>query len=563
MRKQIFGHVFVLIGALILQACFDDAGSGKKEKPVEKDIVKDVEKIDVKVAENITKLLDYTKSNNARLNDSVLLQNIGLTDTAYQKNEYRAYWSKDEKWLPIADSLTEFINRSKEYGLFPSDYHVNSINFTRRIFNTDSLSRKNAVLWARADVIFTNAYLTIARHLKLGRLQRDSVTLRNDSLITGDLFLENFYSAISEQNITGLLQSLEPVNPGYHELKAGIKSFIDSVEFSKLTYIKFPNNDSIAFIAAVQKRLKEGGYLDDKFEATDTSAFAAGIKKYQAARNFKMTGKVSETLVRSLNNTNWEKFKRIAVNLDRYKMLPDTLPSTRVWVNLPSYVLQVYDADTVTMQSKVIVGSPKTRTPLLSSSISNFITMPQWTVPYSIIFKEMLPQIQKNIGYLDKQNLMVVDKNDSVINPATINWAKLSKTNFPYLLRQRQGDDNSLGVIKFNFANKYSVYLHDTNARWLFSKSLRALSHGCVRVQDWEKLSSFLVRNDSLQHRQDSVKVWIQRQEKHVVTGFPRVPVYFRYLTIEGKDGKLKWYEDIYGEDRILCERYFADKPVN
>ena len=100
---------------------------------------------------------------------------------------------------------------------------------------------------------------------------------------------------------------------------------------------------------------------------------------------------------------------------------------------------------------------------------------------------------------------MVVDKNDSVLYPSTINWAKLSKTKFPYLIRQREGDDNSLGVLKFNFRNKYAVYLHDTNARWLFSKSDRALSHGCVRVQDWQHLANFLVRNDSVKYSPDTL----------------------------------------------------------
>jgi murein L,D-transpeptidase YcbB/YkuD len=225
--------------------------------------------------------------------------------------------------------------------------------------------------------------------------------------------------------------------------------------------------------------------------------------------------------------------------------------------------LYVYADDTLAFHSRVIVGAPKTRTPLLNSEISNFITYPQWTVPYSIIFKEMLPKIQKDVSYLVKENLMVVDKSDSVINPDSINWAALNRSRFPYLLRQRQGDDNSLGVIKFNFRNKYSVYLHDTNARWLFGKSERALSHGCVRVQDWQKLSNFLVRADTLRFPKDTLKAWIGRQEKHVISGFPKLPLYIRYFTVEEKQGKLKFYDDVYGEDRQLNEKYFAGKAIS
>jgi murein L,D-transpeptidase YcbB/YkuD len=170
----------------------------------------------------------------------------------------------------------------------------------------------------------------------------------------------------------------------------------------------------------------------------------------------------------------------------------------------------------------------------------------------------MLPAIQKDTNYLNKQNLMVVDKNDSVIPPSKIKWSKLSKTYFPYQIRQRQGDDNSLGVLKFNFRNKYSVYLHDTNARWLFSKSMRALSHGCVRVQNWQDLAHFLVRNDTVRYSADTLASWIVRQEKHVVTGFRKVPLFIRYFTCEGKNGRLKFYDDIYAEDKMLTEKYFS-----
>ena len=170
----------------------------------------------------------------------------------------------------------------------------------------------------------------------------------------------------------------------------------------------------------------------------------------------------------------------------------------------------------------------------------------------------MLPAIQKDVTYLDKQNLMVVDKNDSVLDPTKIDWKKLSKKKFPYLIKQREGDDNSLGVMNFNFRNKYEVYLHDTNARWMFEKSGRALSHGCVRVQDWRDLAHFLVRNDTIKYNVDTLASWIVRQEKHVVSGFKKVPLFIRYFTCEGVDGKLKFYDDVYAEDKMLIDRYFA-----
>jgi murein L,D-transpeptidase YcbB/YkuD len=294
----------------------------------------------------------------------------------------------------------------------------------------------------------------------------------------------------------------------------------------------------------------------------DTTSLKLVIGKYQRQKGLTETGKLNSNTVNSLNNTSWEKFKRIALTLDRYKLLPDSMPTTYIWVNIPSYNMRIVDSSIVVMESNVIVGQPKTRTPLLTSNVSNFITYPQWTVPFSIIFSEMMPKILANPSYLRKQNLMVVDKNDSVMNPDSLKWKRFNKDNFPYLIKQRQGDDNSLGVLKFNFANKYSVYLHDTNARSLFSKENRALSHGCVRIKDFMKLADFLVRNDTLHFPSDTLRSWITRKEKHVVSGFPRVPIFIRYFTCEAKNGSIKFYNDVYGEDRLLCQRYFDGKTL-
>lgn len=544
--------------------CVVHSCNAPPEKPEEKDIVEIPEQIDIRVKRNIQKNLEFILANKGRLSDTVLLSMDSLVSTLYAKNDYKPFWSKQENWLPQADSLFQFIEHSKEYGLFPNDYHFKALQKVRTLVATDTTSGKDAALWARGELMFSDAVFLITKHLKQGRLQYDSVTLRKDTLLQPDFFLDIFIQLRRSNNFEGTFRSLEPKHAAYDSLKTGLRFFLDSVTtFKRFTYLPYPVKDSAVFFRLLQKRFFEEDIVLSATDEMDSLAWQRAIRSYQQSKGLKVTGKVNETTVLSLNNTDWEKFKRIAINLDRYKLLPDTMPEIYVWVNLPAYRLRLIDFDSIALESRVIIGSPRTRTPLLTSEISYFITYPQWTVPYSIIFKEMLPQIQRSTEYLKKQNLMVVDNNDNIIDPATIDWSKLSKKRFPYLLKQRQGDDNSLGVLKFNFANKYSVYLHDTNARWLFSKTSRALSHGCVRVKEWEKLSHFLVRNDSVKYHPDTLRSWINRQEKHVVFGFRRIPIFIRYFTCEGSDGKVKFYDDIYGEDKILRQRYFADKSIN
>ncbi|MGN6418853.1 MAG: L,D-transpeptidase family protein [Pseudobacter sp.] len=557
LNAGVTGCMFVFL--LTLAAC------GDSEKPKDKDIVDQPEKFEVRVSENIKTALAFMLENKGRLNDTVVLADDTLVNEAYIRSNNQPIWCSQEKWNAVGEGLFRFIASSKEYGLFPNDYHYKTLSSIREQIARDSTAQKNAALWSRAELMMTDAFLLMARHLKQGHFTRDSLYLRTDSILGPGFYPDMLYKALQTKNVAGTLQSLEPAYKGYSDLKEGLKSFLDSIgtfkRYTHLTYT-YPLKDSTVFYQALQRRLYEDDILPSATDYVDTATWRQVLKEYQTKKGLKPTGRINENTVASLNYTNWDRFKRVAITLDRYKMATDSFPETYIWVNLPGYYLRVYDMDTIAMESRVIVGQPKTRTPLLTSSVSNFITYPQWTVPYSIIYKEMLPKIKKDVNYLHKQNLMVVDRNDSIIDPYSVNWAALGKGNFPYLLKQRQGDDNSLGVLKFNFPNKYDVYLHDTNARWLFSNSNRAMSHGCVRVKDFMKLADFLVRNDTLKFHPDTLRNWIKREEKHVVSGFKRVPIYIRYFSCEGKDGKLKIYEDIYGEDKILKERYFADKAI-
>ncbi|HWB92789.1 MAG TPA: L,D-transpeptidase family protein [Puia sp.] len=558
-RKRRVSFLFPICLLLMLVAC------RQRPQKQDKDEVKTPAQMDAHVGSDLKSMLQYVADSKDRLNDTTELTYRRLEDSVYGANNYTPLWSNREQWLPLADSLMSFIDSSKSFGLFPGDYHHNALAFIHRIVREDTMARKNAALWTRADLMMTDAFFRLVEDIKHGRLAHDSVTLRKDSVLADSVFLHSLETARQNHLVTAVMDSLEPRVPGYDSLKTYLRGWLAGAHFRYLTWLDYPyeKKDSAAFVAALTKRLKESGYLDSSETQPDSATLTRAIRTYQTNNKLKVTGKVTADMVSMMNNaSDWEKFKRIAINMDRYKLLPDTMPKIYVWVDLPAYMLQVVDSDSVAFESRVIIGAPKTRTPLLTSEISNFVTYPQWTVPMSIIMKEMLPKIKEDIGYLARQNLMVVDDNDSVRDPAKINWKRLNKNNFPYLLKQRQGDDNSLGVMKFNFRNKYDVYLHDTNVRWMFDKSFRALSHGCVRVKEWRKLAAFLIRNDTMRYHPDTLKAWIQRQEKHTVYGFARVPIFIRYFTCEGKKGKIVFHDDIYGEDKLLRNKYFANKPI-
>ena len=150
------------------------------------------------------------------------------------------------------------------------------------------------------------------------------------------------------------------------------------------------------------------------------------------------------------------------------------------------------------MESNIVCGKPETQTPLLSSKL-NFMTIyPYWNVPYSIASKEILPAVQRDTAYLRKKNMEVINSKNEVLDPSKIKWKRYNAKNLPYKFRQRIGEDNSLGVVKFNFNNKHGVYLHDTNSKRYFKTAARAQSHGCIRVEKYLQVARFLLRGDTL-----------------------------------------------------------------
>lgn len=538
--------------------------SATPDEPKETEIVEEPEDLDKVVNERIPEILDYAAGNNNKLNDSITLRLTGSVQHWYMERDPLRTWSAEKEWKPLADSLYGFIGRCEQYGLFPYDYHWRELQHSFGKLKTDSASKLDAALWSRADIMLTDAFMQLIKDLRLGRMEKDSITTRKDLDISDSAYAALLHRAFAESNITGILEEQEPALADYQALRRAVKGFVDTMDRKRYTYISyFPieiPEDSARYLQQLQTRLFEGGYISFNDRKADTAELAAAVRAFQEEKHLKVDGKAGPMVVKTLNNTDGEKFIRLAINLDRYKLMADTLPSTYAWVNIPSFQLKVWSDDTLRIESKVVVGRPATRTPVLTSTLTNYIIFPQWTVPYSIIFKEMLPKIQKNIAYLDKENLMVVDKNDSIIDPAEINWFRLNPKNFPYLLKQRQGDDNSLGVIKFNFSNKYSVYLHDTNARGLFARADRALSHGCIRVQKWDTLSRFLVQNDLLKYKPDSLAAWMARKEKHTIHFSRKTPLFIRYFTCEAKEDTLIFYEDIYAEDKIVREKFFAGR---
>ncbi len=565
-KKTSIIFITCLAAWIIIEGC----NNGTPRKPEAK-IVSSPEKMDKKASEVITGALAFALQNNGKIDDTIRLKYVAAVNQYYTKNDFSNIWSHKEKWDPLADSMLQFIQEAALSGLYPNDYHFSDLQSLKTKLDTDSLKRMDANLWTKADLMLTDGFMHVVNDLKSGRLKPDSVSF-NKKELTDSFYIINLENLLSAKQLTPLLTGLQPVQPGYWELKKGMKPFLDSMDKRVYTYVNYPykNNDekdSLSFIKTFQRRLNESNCISFTNKLPDSLQLKTAIKKYQQQKGVKQDGNISSSLIKMLNTSDVERFKRICINLDRYKQLPDSMPEKYIWVNLPGYYMQVWDHDTMVFDSKVICGKPATRTPLLNSYITDMVTYPTWTVPNSIIAKQYLPKLKNNPDYLSRIGLKLVNGKGETVDGNDINWARYTK-GIPFKVMQNSGDDNALGIMKFNFSNPYAVYLHDTNQRYLFKNAARALSHGCVRVQEWEKLAFYIARNDSmnvrngdsLRYTTDSIKNWLAVKENRRIGVKNKVSLFIRYFTCEGKNGKIKFYDDIYGEDKMIREKYFSGK---
>jgi murein L,D-transpeptidase YcbB/YkuD len=252
----------------------------------------------------------------------------------------------------------------------------------------------------------------------------------------------------------------------------------------------------------------------------------------------------------ALQNASGDQARQIELNLDRWRWLPDEFGKRHIRVNIPSFDLEVRDDRQIPLQMKVVVGSNDNRTPIFSSEMKYVVFSPYWNIPESITTKETLPHIMKDPKYATRQNLEVVrvsGKHVEVVDPRDIDWKNVGESDIQ--LRQKPGDQNSLGLIKFIFPNRFNVYLHDTPENNLFDRLTRNFSHGCIRVEKPQELAEVVLRDPTVWTPDRIQKAMHAGDEQHVALKEP-LPVHILYFTAWVDDGGMVHFEkDIYGYD--------------
>ncbi|HZB26648.1 MAG TPA: L,D-transpeptidase family protein, partial [Vicinamibacterales bacterium] len=477
-----------------------------------------------------------------------------LTRQFYQKRGETFAWIDNRKPRPEMDELIGVLQAADREGLDPALYSVPMLTARREEAGRGFLTMKgfDQQEAAQLDVWLTYLYLQYASDLTngiSGLSHADPSWKLRDKKVNPVPLLEK---ALDERRIAKSLQELLPDHPQYTRLRDALAQYRQIAQKGGWPALpvdlKLKPGQSHAAVPALAKRLAvTGDYTGPIDEQSQTYGpeLQEAVKRVQRRHGLEPDATVGRAVVAQLNVPADARVRQIALNLERWRWLPRDLGERHILVNIPEYRLEVWEGGTVPLSMRVVVGKKDTPTPIFADDMTYVVFSPYWNVPAEIVKNETVPSALRDPAFLDRTNMEVLDKSGKPVDPSSIDIAEVGE----YRFRQRPGSANSLGLVKFMFPNSYNVYLHDTPADSLFARATRSFSHGCVRVEQPDKLAQYVLR-DQPDWTPERISGAMQAGEERTVKLSGPLPVYLGYWTARiSADGILQFRDDLYGID--------------
>ena len=512
------------------------------------------------------KRLDEIKTASTVPDPDLSIHCVSVISEYYEKHDYKFLWVLENGLIPQAEELIQSIEKADRDGLTVEDYHLTQLKSLKGQINQELLQNQliDPAKKADLDLLLTDAFLLFSSHLLYGRVNPgavDSTWLFSNPVTDVTHLLESV-----NQNfpLEGLFNELRPENVAYYRLRDALQDYITIQKNGGWPSIPggavLKKGAADPRIKLILKRLAITGdiHLSDPPSGNHVSLdgyVMEGVKRFQNRHGIDPNGWVSQSTLDAMNVPVEDRIHQIELNLERWRWIPRDLGSQYVLVNIADYSLAVIDNQMPVLEMRVVVGKAFRRTPVFSEKIRFMVFNPYWNIPIKIAIEDKLPIIRKNPGYLSQNHIKVFEnwgENAPEVNPATIDWYRVTANHFPYRLRQDPGPSNALGRIKFMFPNKFSIYLHDTSQRGLFRRTSRDFSSGCIRIEKPVELAAYLLRNDPQWSTKRIMDV-IASGVSTVVRLKDPIPVHLLYLTAwvdEQED--IHFSKDIYDRDPPL-----------
>ena len=466
----------------------------------------------------------------------------------YEARSFQPAWTADGSLTPTAIDLIDRLAMADTDGLDPSAYLTPSPRF-----GAGATPSTGAI--AGADIQMSLALAAYTREAYAGRIDPRS--------ISGDIDLEPHYpdtmaalaAIATAADAVGILEGYNPPHAGYQALRTELARLrtmepVDLVIVPDGPTLRLGDEDERVAILRTRLELAtpdEGAHIFDE-------ALAEAVRAFQANAGLVTDGIVGPNTLGALNGPSINPEAEIIANMERWRWAPRDFGGYYVNVNVPEFMVRIYNNGEAFHETRVVVGQRTHKTPIFSDEIEHLIVNPFWYVPASIVADEMMPIMRSDPSYFNRNNFDVfVNWQGRVqqVNPTQVDWSRLSASQVS--MRQRPGAGNALGRIKFMFPNGHAVYLHDTPSKSLFQRDVRAYSHGCVRVMDPMDFADALLSQNA-DWNAERLSALFGNQERQVDLD-QHVPVHITYFTaVVDESGTVQFKNDIYGYSAAVRE---------
>lgn len=494
----------------------------------------------------------------------------------YRLNELKTKWLNTTEPSTLYYALIANLKSAEAYGLNSDDYNPTNLEKAVASVYTETPNEKEVVA---LDVRISEIYFLFTTHLSEGKVRKTGysnyVWLREENLAKHSEDVKLLAATQTSKDLTTVFDQIQPGNQNYRNLKIALEHYRDLERYAAVESLpvislngKVEPGSKNKVVPLIRKRLSQFDLkiyplvMDTTTGVWDSLQYdkglVQGIVAFQIIHGLEPDGIIGAKTITFLNQNLKDRVGAIMVNMDRIRWTPEiTTDREYIVVNVPEYKLRIYDKEKQVFDMRVIVGALENPTPIFNDYVKNVVFSPTWTVPVSIIQKEIIPRLQSNPTYYTQRNY-VFYKNGEEIDPSTEAWGTTQA--HEYRIVQQSGGDNSLGRVKFGMTNAMRIYLHDTPAQKLFSKDFRALSHGCVRLDEPAKFAEYLLRDNNGWDKERIKKQMFEDKASTVVLK-KDYPVHIQYCTAwVSDDGVMNFREDIYGHDRMQLQQ--LNKPA-
>jgi L,D-transpeptidase YcbB len=467
----------------------------------------------------------------------------------YTQREHAPAWVDNRRPTGRAADAIAVLNTARQHGYAADEYGAaDLLAMSQAVETIDKESPKRLEHNAVFDVRLTAGLLALGRDVAIGRFKDPKWRSQRKA---PDLVAA--LMKIADGDAGEWLDAVRPPHPEYAALAAALEALHGQKEkggWPAVPALSKPGASGPA-VAALRQRLAMSGHLAGDAAAGDAydGAVEAAVKSFQELHGIKATGVVDQATLAALNVPLDARIRQVALNLQRWRWMPEDLGARHFMVNIPNFHVYAREQGKTVMDIRVVVGKLGNNTPLFSDEMESVVFSPYWNIPDSIAQGETLPAIARDPNYLARQNIEIVRTSGETVGAAEVDWNDPEALK-GYAFRQRPGAGNALGHVKFLFPNTHNVYLHDTPADNLFGKPTRAFSHGCIRVEEPEQLAKYVLRGYPEWDEQAIGTAMHSGVEKHVRLT-EKIPVHIVYFTSwVDENGGLHFKPDIYGYDQ-------------